>query len=70
VLGQEVRGEYSVKTTSPLPDAPGPFEDSGADEIPQQITSALQVSEDASTSALRVSKDASTSALPVSEDAS
>ena len=50
VLDDAVRGSYSVRTTSASSAAPGPregAEDDGADEIPQQITTALQASEDA-----------------------
>jgi hypothetical protein len=48
VLDQDVHGSYSVKTTTP---EPGPLEETDADttgEISQQITSALEVAEDAS----------------------
>jgi pyruvate dehydrogenase E1 component alpha subunit len=48
VLDQDVHGSYSVKTTTP---DVGPLEETDADtagEISQQITSALEVAEDAS----------------------
>jgi len=47
VLGDQVWGSYSVRTTSALAAAAGPPEQNGADEIPQQITTALQAGEDA-----------------------
>jgi pyruvate dehydrogenase E1 component alpha subunit len=48
VLDREVRGTYSVKTTGLQARPPESPQANGADEIPQQITSALQVGEDAS----------------------
>jgi pyruvate dehydrogenase E1 component alpha subunit len=48
VLDQDVRGTYSVKTTSLQEPQPKPVQANGSDEIPQQITDALQVGEDAS----------------------
>jgi len=53
VLDQEVRGAYSVRTTSPQT-PPAPSQDGteeiarGAQEIPQQMTTALEAGEDAS----------------------
>ncbi len=50
VLDDQVRGSYSVRTTSPEADAEAPPEPEPGDstgEIPQQITSALQAGEDA-----------------------
>jgi TPP-dependent pyruvate/acetoin dehydrogenase alpha subunit len=50
VLGDQVQGWYSVRTSQPQDgdgDAPRAAEQAGADEIPWQITSALQAGEDA-----------------------
>jgi pyruvate dehydrogenase E1 component alpha subunit len=47
VLDDEVRGSYSVRTTSAIAPAPGPPEENSTGEIPQQITTALQAGEDA-----------------------
>jgi pyruvate dehydrogenase E1 component alpha subunit len=48
VLEGEIRGSYSVKTTRPEARSPDLLGSESTGEIPQQITSALQVSEDAS----------------------
>jgi hypothetical protein len=48
VLDDAVRGHDSVRTTSPQDHPPESPAASSAGEIPQQITSALQASEDAS----------------------
>jgi pyruvate dehydrogenase E1 component alpha subunit len=48
VLEEQARGSYSVRTTSPQASPPDSPESNSTGEIPQQITSALQVSEDAS----------------------
>jgi pyruvate dehydrogenase E1 component alpha subunit len=48
VLEQDVRGAYSVKTTSPDAGEVEEAEEDAGGEIPQQITSALQVAEEAS----------------------
>ena len=50
VLGDQVQGWYSVRTSEPQDGDGGPpqvSEQAGVDEIPQQITSALQAGEDA-----------------------
>jgi pyruvate dehydrogenase E1 component alpha subunit len=50
VLGAQVHGTYSVKTSEPLEGEAGAYpvaEPAGPDEIPWQITSALQAGEDA-----------------------
>src|SRR5271165_4271618 len=47
VLQDDAWGSYSVRTTSALAAAAGSPQQSGADEIPQQITTALQAGEDA-----------------------
>jgi hypothetical protein len=46
VLDQEVQGWYSVRTAGPQAPSPESLQGSSADEIPQQITSALQIGED------------------------
>jgi pyruvate dehydrogenase E1 component alpha subunit len=48
VLDHNVGGWYSVKTTSQQSQPPEPLHANGSSEIPQQITDALQVGEDAS----------------------
>jgi pyruvate dehydrogenase E1 component alpha subunit len=48
VLDRDVRGTYSVKTTGLQEPQAKPSQANGQDEIPQQITDALQVGEDAS----------------------
>jgi len=48
VLAQAVRGTYSVKTTDPGAGPTDPALPDGTDEIPQQITDALLLGEDAS----------------------
>jgi hypothetical protein len=48
VLDQAVRGAYSVKTTDPEAGPTDPALPDGTDEIPQQITDALLLGEDAS----------------------
>ncbi|MFI4985419.1 MAG: pyruvate dehydrogenase (acetyl-transferring) E1 component subunit alpha [Solirubrobacterales bacterium] len=48
VLDQAVRGAYSLKTTDPEAGPTDPALPDGADEIPQQITDALLLGEDAS----------------------
>ncbi len=47
VLGDQVRGWYSVRTSQPQGGEQVASEQVGAEEIPQQITSALQAGEDA-----------------------
>jgi pyruvate dehydrogenase E1 component alpha subunit len=48
VLDENVQGTYSVKTTALQEPQPKSLRADGSDEIPQQITDALQVGEDAS----------------------
>jgi pyruvate dehydrogenase E1 component subunit alpha len=48
VLEEEIRGSYSVRTTSPDARPADSLQASSTGEIPQQITSALQVGEDSS----------------------
>jgi pyruvate dehydrogenase E1 component alpha subunit len=48
VLDDEVRGSYSVRTTIPQSPPSEPSPGNSADEIPRQITTALQAGEDAS----------------------
>jgi pyruvate dehydrogenase E1 component alpha subunit len=48
VLDQAVRGAYSLKTTDPQAGPTDPALPDGTDEIPQQITDALLLGEDAS----------------------
>jgi pyruvate dehydrogenase E1 component alpha subunit len=48
VLDENVQGTYSVKTTAPQEPLPKSSRADDSDEIPQQITDALQVGEDAS----------------------
>ena len=48
VLDERSRGSYSIRTTGPQELRPGSEQTSGTDEITQQISSALELSEDAS----------------------